>query len=292
MNLLRLKLDRKTLETIYIAFVRPVLEYSDVVFDNCTTECKDLLESLQKRAGKIVTGAIRGTPSNLLYAELSWETLQTRRTKHEIMLFSKITHNNVPSYLSDHLPAPVHERTRYNLRNQNDITLYPSRTNIFNESFSPRMTRTWNNMDDRVKQITDSSSLRRHLNSTAGKKNSYYYLGSRKFQIIMSRIRMFCSDLALHLHEMHIIDNPLCSCGIIESSEHYFLDCPLFIHSRNILRNKLQSLNHDLNLDIILHGIPQSNNINNSNKSIAFAVDEYLSSTHRFPLFGNNATTP
>ena len=29
-------LDRKSLETIYIAFIRPILEYADVVWDNCT----------------------------------------------------------------------------------------------------------------------------------------------------------------------------------------------------------------------------------------------------------------
>ena len=33
-------LDRKSLETIYIAFVRPILEYADVVWDNCIQQEK------------------------------------------------------------------------------------------------------------------------------------------------------------------------------------------------------------------------------------------------------------
>ena len=32
---LKLKLDRKSLETIHIAFIRPLLEYRDVIWDKC-----------------------------------------------------------------------------------------------------------------------------------------------------------------------------------------------------------------------------------------------------------------
>ena len=33
-------LDRKSLETIYTAFIRPILEYVDLVWDNCTQQEK------------------------------------------------------------------------------------------------------------------------------------------------------------------------------------------------------------------------------------------------------------
>ena len=36
MRKLKFKLDRKSLETIYLTFIRPLLEYGDVIFDNCT----------------------------------------------------------------------------------------------------------------------------------------------------------------------------------------------------------------------------------------------------------------
>ena len=35
MRQLNYKLDRKSLETIYTAFIRPILEYGDVICDNC-----------------------------------------------------------------------------------------------------------------------------------------------------------------------------------------------------------------------------------------------------------------
>ena len=36
MRTLKFKLDGKTLETIFIAFIRPLLEYGDIIWDNCT----------------------------------------------------------------------------------------------------------------------------------------------------------------------------------------------------------------------------------------------------------------
>ena len=35
MRKLKFKLDRHSLQTIYFSFIRPLLEYSDVVLDNC-----------------------------------------------------------------------------------------------------------------------------------------------------------------------------------------------------------------------------------------------------------------
>ena len=37
-------LDRKSLETIYTAFIRPLLEYADVIWDYCTQQEKNELE--------------------------------------------------------------------------------------------------------------------------------------------------------------------------------------------------------------------------------------------------------
>jgi len=33
---LKFELDRKALETIYLSFIRPILEYADIIWDNCS----------------------------------------------------------------------------------------------------------------------------------------------------------------------------------------------------------------------------------------------------------------
>ena len=52
-------LDRKTLETIYITFIRPLLEYVDVVWDTKTQILINKLENVQVEAARIVTGSTR-----------------------------------------------------------------------------------------------------------------------------------------------------------------------------------------------------------------------------------------
>jgi hypothetical protein len=47
-------LDRKTLETIYITFIRPLLEYVDVVWDTKTQILINKLENVQVEAARIV----------------------------------------------------------------------------------------------------------------------------------------------------------------------------------------------------------------------------------------------
>ena len=44
MRKLKFKLDRKSLETIYTAFIRPLLEYGDVIWDNGSQYEKQELE--------------------------------------------------------------------------------------------------------------------------------------------------------------------------------------------------------------------------------------------------------
>ena len=59
MRRLKYDLDRKSLETIYKSFIRPLLEYADVILDNCTQQNKNELELIQLEAARISTGATK-----------------------------------------------------------------------------------------------------------------------------------------------------------------------------------------------------------------------------------------
>ena len=70
MRKLKFKLDRKSLETIYKAFIRPLLEYGNNIWDNCTQSEKDELEKIQNEAARIATGATKLVSINILYKEI------------------------------------------------------------------------------------------------------------------------------------------------------------------------------------------------------------------------------
>ena len=56
---LKYKLDRNSLQTIYFTFIKPVLEYGDVVWDNMYQYQKDELNKIQNEAARIVTGSTK-----------------------------------------------------------------------------------------------------------------------------------------------------------------------------------------------------------------------------------------
>ena len=62
MRRLKFVLDRKSLETIYIFFIRPILEYGNEIWDNCQQYEKDDLEKIQIEAARIATGTTKLVP--------------------------------------------------------------------------------------------------------------------------------------------------------------------------------------------------------------------------------------
>ena len=71
-------------------FIRPLLEYADVVWDNINDAIKHNLESVQNEAARIVTGATKYCNIQKLLFELKWETLTERRKKHCLIMLYKI----------------------------------------------------------------------------------------------------------------------------------------------------------------------------------------------------------
>ena len=61
---------------------------------NMTDEQSQLIEHVNKRTGCIISGAIRGTSSNVLFEELSWVSNgNTYRKHHRMYAIQKIVSN-------------------------------------------------------------------------------------------------------------------------------------------------------------------------------------------------------
>ena len=72
------KLDRSILTSLYKSLIRPLMEYRDVIWNNCHDCEAALLESVQYEAAKLVTEAIKGTSSARLCKELAWESATSK----------------------------------------------------------------------------------------------------------------------------------------------------------------------------------------------------------------------
>ena len=72
-------IPRAALLTIYKSFLRPHVDYGDVIYDHAFNEAfQNKLESVQYNAALTITGAIRGSSREKLYQELGLESLKSR----------------------------------------------------------------------------------------------------------------------------------------------------------------------------------------------------------------------
>ncbi len=93
---LKFILTRSSLEKLYITYIRPLLEYGDIIWDNCSNELKNDIEAVQHEAARIVTGATKLCSLENLYRDLKWESLASRRKKHKLLQFYKMKTNISP----------------------------------------------------------------------------------------------------------------------------------------------------------------------------------------------------
>ena len=75
---------------MYIACIRPLLEYSDSVWDNSPAHVKKQLGEIHSEAARIITGGMKLCSHDKRHSDLGWDSLQERRTKqHELVIFYK-----------------------------------------------------------------------------------------------------------------------------------------------------------------------------------------------------------
>ena len=99
-------LPRPALLTIYKSFIRPHLDYGDIIYDQAyNLSFHQKLESIQYNAALALTGAIRGSSREKLYQELGLESLQLRRWYRKLCCFYKIYNKQAPGYLTELIPT-------------------------------------------------------------------------------------------------------------------------------------------------------------------------------------------
>ena len=122
--MLKHPLCREALIKLYMSFIKPILEYGDIIWDNCSERDAALLEDVEVTAARIITGIIINSSRTILYNEIGWDALSVRRKVHKIILFYKIGYGLAPHYLLDLLMPCFPPQTSYPLRNQDGLILF------------------------------------------------------------------------------------------------------------------------------------------------------------------------
>ena len=211
---LRNFLPRPSLLQIYKSFVRPHLDYGDIIYDKAFIGYfQKKLESIQYNAALAITGAIRGTSREKIYSELGLESLQDRRWYRKLCVFYKILNNMSPKYLSDIIPSTTR---RYSSRNANNIPLVRANTNYFMNTFFPSTITEWNKLDLSIRKSTSLNIFKsRLLRFVRPLENSVFTCHNPIGIKYLTSIRLGFSHLRYHKFKHGFLDafDPLCSCS-------------------------------------------------------------------------------
>ena len=245
-------LPRHVKETIYKTFIRPVLEYGCVIYDNCPSFVSHLLEHSQRTAGLACTGAYRDTSHSSLLNELGWPSLSKRRDFYKLCQMYKLCKNVSPNYLLETFPTNMGEQ-HYNLRNNDQIRIPFTRTAAYSNSFYHSTVKLWNELEASMRNCHSLHIFKCHLKrSLFPQPNHLYLYGYGKCTIHLARMRMGLSPLNQHRHNYNYIPNAHCNlCGHrSEDCIHFFLECVSYQVARNLLLLSVAPLVVDIFPDI------------------------------------------
>ena len=129
MRELKFQLDRKSLQTIYFSFIRPLLEYADVVWNSFTQYKSNELDKIQNEAARIVTGATK-----LASIGKHWD--QEGKT-HKLTIVYKMKNGLCPDCRASLVPATVGSASTYPLRNASDLQSLHTNSRLYYTYFLP-----------------------------------------------------------------------------------------------------------------------------------------------------------
>lgn len=285
--------SRAVLDQIYKLYVRPHLDYGDIIYHRddpgMQLNFTRRLEQTQYSAALAVTGAWRGTSRNRLYDELGWETLYHRRWYRRLCHFFKLVGSHSPEYLFSEIPPE--RQILYNLRNPRVYDQNIVRTVRFSNTYFQSTLHEWNLLDDEIKNSRSISEFKQKLLQIIKPvTNSMYNISDIDGVRYLTKIRLKFSALNEHKfrHRFDCI-NPCCACGeAVEDNEHFLLHCPRFDTMRRDLLGQLSdipgiditSMDSKSLCQLLLFG---SNNLTVvANRIILEASMAYLKATKRF----------
>ena len=156
---LNLLLPRSSVLTVYKCFVRPHLDYGDVIYNQLNLfSLANKIESVQYNRALAIAGAIRGTSKEKLYEELGFESLKDRRWFRWLFYLYKILSAKQPAYLYDLIPP--FQRSSY----IKDCICVPfCRTVSFKKNFLLYVIKEWNKLDPEIRNAEIYASFQKML---------------------------------------------------------------------------------------------------------------------------------
>ena len=224
-------LTRDVLDQLYKLYVRPHLDYGDIIIyhrndPDFRLDFTNKLEAIQYPASLAVSGAWRGTNRQKIYEELGWECLYYRRWYRRLTHFYKLKNTQSPLYLYTLIPAE--RELSYNLRMPHPYDPQIERTLRFSNTYFQNCISEWNRLDVSERSCTTISEFKKRLLlRIRPSRRSIFNIHDLTGIKLLTRLRVEFSDLhEYRLRHNFLRSSPFCSCQTgIEDNDHFLLAC-------------------------------------------------------------------
>ena len=162
-------------KTAYIALVRSTLEYGSMIWDPYLVKDVQLLEQVQRRAARFITGDYKSrTPGSMtkMLEDLNIPTLKSRREDNRLTFLYKISKGLIPAIPKDQYLKPIVNKrkikaktfdnfvttnfvTRRQTLNENSYTVPDAISEQYKNSFFPRTIPEWNELEVSASTVED-----------------------------------------------------------------------------------------------------------------------------------------
>ena len=151
----------KSLCYMYLTLIRPLTEYSAVIWDLHTAENIRKLEMIQRRAAWMVYADYQTTSSvSTMLNQLQWTTLQERRAQAKVCMMYRVVNQliDIPSQILVPTISP---------RGNNITFLVPyARTIIYQKSFFPDGIHIWNSLPSQAVRAPSIDCFKSQIQAT------------------------------------------------------------------------------------------------------------------------------
>ena len=227
------------------------------------------------------------TNQSRLEADLSWESVAERAKFLGLSIFHKIHLNLTRPLIKTCMPG----LNTNNTRGSGCYLKLPFKSKKYSDSFFPKFSQLWSALPKALKTQKDLTLFKTQLKSKFKPlKQKHYNIGNKLPNTLLCRLRVGRSFLKSHGFAINLSQTDKCICGDVDSTQNYFLKCFMFQSERNILLSKINKiyppfskLSKAKQCNVLLFGINLQNSLSDPrNRSITFAVQEYITKTNRF----------
>ena len=156
---LRYIVDIDTRKLFFSAHIKPHIDYASVVWDGCSDVLKKRLNSLHRRAVKLILPDTTLTTDQKL-KEMRIMSLQKQLEYNEGLFMYRLLSNKAPEYISN---LYTHTPSRYSNSRNYYLSLPRPRIDIFKTSISFSGAYLWNNLPLTVRSCQSFSSFKHKL---------------------------------------------------------------------------------------------------------------------------------